>query len=184
MAGELRPVSRPRVAQPDMSKKTADAERHAPQSSSTNSWTHGAAPPLWQSAQFTAVRSPISTGCLNGWLGIAAKCSLPSSCAARVWQELQSLLMTLPDRADVIAVVAAEAAGGVEMANIVGVSQPVDLHLREERGAEDALQLGDSSLSRLPALDAGNLRIFRLVEGVDLLRDRLLRFGGSLVVGR
>src|SRR5689334_2176965 len=45
--------------------------------------------------------------------------------------------------AHVLAVVAAEAAGKVEVADIVGVSLPVNLHFREGRGAIDALQLGD-----------------------------------------
>ena len=40
---------------------------------------YGPTPPLWQSEQFTAVRSPMSTGCLNGWACICARCDVPSS---------------------------------------------------------------------------------------------------------
>src|SRR5689334_23373726 len=45
--------------------------------------------------------------------------------------------------AHVLAVVAAEAPGKVEVANVVGVSLPVNLHFGEGRGAIDALQLSD-----------------------------------------
>src|ERR1017187_1224835 len=58
--------------------------------------SYGPTPPLWQSEQFTAVRSPRSTGCLKIWAGNAATCVPLSCCSSTVWQELQSLLMTLP----------------------------------------------------------------------------------------
>src|ERR1035438_8525300 len=40
---------------------------------------YGPTPPLWQSEQFTAVKSPRSTGCLKIWAGNAAIC-VPLSC--------------------------------------------------------------------------------------------------------
>ena len=57
---------------------------------------YGPTPPLWQSEQLTALKSPMSTGCLKGWAGNAAICVPLSCCSITVWQELQSLLMTLP----------------------------------------------------------------------------------------
>src|SRR5665811_1293770 len=57
---------------------------------------YGPTPPLWQSLQLTAVRSPISTGCLNDCSCICARCDAPSSWSSSVWHELQFLLMTLP----------------------------------------------------------------------------------------
>jgi hypothetical protein len=57
---------------------------------------YGPTPPLWQSEKFTADISPKSTGCWNGWVGIAATCVPLSCCSITVWQELHSLLMVLP----------------------------------------------------------------------------------------
>src|SRR5271157_235650 len=57
---------------------------------------YGPTPPLWQSEQFTAVMSPKSTGCLNGWVARAATWVPLSCCSITVWHELQSLLITLP----------------------------------------------------------------------------------------
>ena len=44
--------------------------------------------------------------------------------------------------ADVIAIVAAEATLEVEMPDVVGMRLPVQLHVRKERRAIDALQFG------------------------------------------
>ena len=58
---------------------------------------YGPTPPVWQSAQFTAVMSPRSTGWVNFAPVVVAISCLPLSvCASIVWQTLQSLLMTLP----------------------------------------------------------------------------------------
>src|SRR5271157_3299584 len=69
--------------------------RAAPSLWSTNR-NYGPTPPLWQSEQFTAVKSPMSTGCLKGWVVSAATWVLLSCCSITVWHELQSLLITLP----------------------------------------------------------------------------------------
>jgi hypothetical protein len=46
-----------------------------------------------------------------------------------------------PVFADVVAIVAAEAAGKIHVPDIVGMSFPVHLHLRKYRGVVNALQL-------------------------------------------
>ena len=57
--------------------------------------TYGLTPPVWQSAQVTWVKSPISTGCLNVCgVAAAALLSAPSVCEITEWHWLQSLLMT------------------------------------------------------------------------------------------
>ncbi len=61
--------------------------------------------------------------------------------------------------ADVVAVMATEASRSIEVTNVVGVRLPVDVHLGEERRAEDSLQLLGRSLDciRLRAGDLGIL---------------------------
>jgi len=54
-----------------------------------------------------------------------------------------SLCCDLAVFADMVAIVAAEAAGKIEMPNIVGMVLPVHFHVGEESGAIDALELGD-----------------------------------------
>ena len=96
----------------------------------------------------TAAPCPRSrrAGCLNGWpCGTTFARSAPAPWARIVWQLLQSVASVrwlLPlDR--VLAVVAAEAAGRVEVADVVGVLAPVRLHLRKEIAVVDRLDRGD-----------------------------------------
>ncbi len=52
------------------------------------SGTYGPFPPVWQSAQFTCVRSPMSTGCWKPVCGGAdadATAVVPSLCDSIVW---------------------------------------------------------------------------------------------------
>lgn len=46
---------------------------------------YGPVPPVWQSAQFTCVRSPISTGCWNDALGTGTAVAAPSASDIIVW---------------------------------------------------------------------------------------------------
>src|ERR1019366_1319225 len=58
---------------------------------------YGPTPPLWQSEQLTALRSPSSIGCLKVMAVLTTEAgSWPSSSERTVWQELHSLVMTLP----------------------------------------------------------------------------------------
>src|SRR6266536_6570313 len=58
---------------------------------------YGPTPPLWQSEQLTEVRPPSSTGWLNDSdVFTTIEGRVPASWVSTVWQELQSLVMTLP----------------------------------------------------------------------------------------
>ena len=71
--------------------------------------------------------------------------------------------------AHVLAVVAAEAAGGIEVADVVRVRLPVGLHFREEVGLVDALDFADGPFDG-PFL----LRVQACVVGAIELSDRAL----------
>ena len=49
--------------------------------------------------------------------------------------------------ANVFAVVATEAAGEIKVTDVIRVGLPVGLHLGEEVGAKDSLDLGDGTLN-------------------------------------
>src|ERR1019366_2034634 len=85
--------------------------------------------------------------------------------------------------ADVIAIVAAEAALIIEMANVVGMGLPVYLHGGKERGAVDALQFDDSSFDAVH-LGRCDLRILVLVELCNRGGNRVLRLVRGLVISR
>src|SRR5579863_507264 len=57
---------------------------------------YGPTPPVWQSAQLTLVRSPMSTGCWKAGTAVFATLVAPSVSDMSVWHWLQSLLMTFP----------------------------------------------------------------------------------------
>lgn len=57
---------------------------------------YGPVPPVWQSLQFTAVRSPRSIGCLKGMPSAVTGGASPSCWLRTVWQVSQSLCITMP----------------------------------------------------------------------------------------
>ena len=68
--------------------------------------------------------------------------------------------------ADVLAVMTAEAAREIEMANVVWVSLPVGLHLRKKVCLEDALNFGDRAFDRnlLLRVDVFVIRAIKLIQ--------------------
>ena len=124
----------------------------------------------------------MSTGCLKGWVCMAAICVLPSSWSITVWQELQSLLMTLPSLLTWLPSWQRKQPVIVEVSDVVGMRLPVHLHVGKERGAVDALQLRHCALDAV-GFAGGDLRILVLVELVDVVGNRLLRLVAGLVVG-
>src|SRR5690242_18206266 len=71
-------------------------ERHpAGRNASGATWfggTYGPTPPVWQSAQFTCVRSPMSTGCWKPVGATTAAVAVPSDWDIMLWHWLQSRL--------------------------------------------------------------------------------------------
>ena len=66
--------------------------------------------PVWQSAQFMACRSPMSTGCWNSCFG-GSNIGVPACASLRTsWQMWQSFDDRFPGLVHVLIVVAAEAA--------------------------------------------------------------------------
>ena len=66
---------------------------------------------------------------------------LASSMASRLWQALQSCVMACAALGGVVAVVAAEAAGEIRVADVVGIRAPGDVHLGEDVAVVDRQHL-------------------------------------------
>ena len=85
--------------------------------------------------------------------------------------------------ADVLPVVAAEAAVEVEVADVVGMRAPVELHFGEERELVDALDFFDGA-ANFGLIGFQQVGVLGLVEGLDGLRDALYGGVGGVVLGR
>ena len=95
--------------------------------------------------------------------------------------ELAILAEHLSFPADVISIVATETAGKYSMADVVGMSAPVDFHLRKDIAPIDLLHLGDGLLDcfSLPWIYLG---ILFHVEAIQGCRDTFSSLFLALIV--
>lgn len=70
--------------------------------------------------------------------------------------------------ADVLAIVTAEAAREIQMADVIGVRLPVGLHLREKVGLKDPLNFGDGAFDRSLLLRV-HIFVVRLIKLIQAL---------------
>ena len=73
--------------------------------------------------------------------------------------------------ADVLAIVAAEAAGGIKMADVVWMSLPISLHLWKEVSLKDSLNFRDGAFDRARVLRV-HIFVVRLIELTQVFINR------------
>src|SRR5258708_32285489 len=83
--------------------------------------------------------------------------------------------------ADVLTIMAAKAPLGIEVADVVWMSLPISLHLREKVSLKEALGFGNGRFDPFGLLRI-NIRIIRAIEIIQARGNRFQRFVSGMIL--